>query len=462
VSGLPDRVLVVDDEHKQTEILRSILEREGYEVETASSAEEAEALVRANPPDVVLTDLRLPGCDGIELLEAVHRGFPQVGVVLVTAHGTIPTAVEAMKRGALDYLTKPLTREAVVACVRGASQRARELRAPAAEPVEEAAPLPDLIGEHEGMREVFRMVRKVGPTASNVLVCGESGTGKELVARAIHEASPRAERSFHPVNCAAIPETLIESELFGHERGSFTGATGRKVGLFEEASGGTLFLDEIGELPVGAQAKLLRAVQEREIRRIGATGSIPVDVRLVAATNADLPERVRAGTFRADLYYRLSVITIALPPLRERRSDIPALAEHFLARRAQHLGRAGMRIDDEALAHLERYDWPGNVRELESVLERAVTLAEDAVVTTRDLPAQLQERSPAAPGDLVLPSGGLRFDALERDLLVKALEQSGGNASAAARLLGMSRRTFQYRMQKFGIRRAGEREGPET
>jgi DNA-binding NtrC family response regulator len=462
VSGLPDRVLVVDDEHKQTEILRSILEREGYEVETASSAEEAEALVRANPPDVVLTDLRLPGRDGIELLEAVHRGFPQVGVVLVTAHGTIPTAVEAMKRGALDYLTKPLTREAVVACVRGASQRARELRAPAAEPVEEAAPLPDLIGEHEGMREVFRMVRKVGPTASNVLVCGESGTGKELVARAIHDASPRAERSFHPVNCAAIPETLIESELFGHERGSFTGATGRKVGLFEEASGGTLFLDEIGELPVGAQAKLLRAVQEREIRRIGATGSIPVDVRLVAATNADLPERVRAGTFRADLYYRLSVITIALPPLRERRSDIPALVEHFLARRAQHLGRAGMRIDDEALAHLERYDWPGNVRELESVLERAVTLAEDAVVTTRDLPAQLQERSPAAPGDLVLPSGGLHFDALERDLLVKALKQSGGNASAAARLLGMSRRTFQYRMQKFGIRRAGEREAPET
>jgi DNA-binding NtrC family response regulator len=456
------RVLVVDDEVRQLEILKTILEREGMDVETATSAEGAVRVMRDTLPAVVLTDLKLPGADGVDLLEEVSRSSPQTCVILMTAHGSIDNAVAAMKKGAFDYLTKPLERETVLLAVRRAMEKARLLSENLAlrQQLKDRFSLRNIIGDHGKMQDVFRMVLKVAPSPSSVLIYGESGTGKELIARAIHYNSPRASRPFHATNCAAIPEPLLESELFGHEKGAFTGAIARQMGLFEQASGSTLFLDEVGDMGASTQAKLLRTLQEREIRRVGGAQQIPVDVRIIAATNKDLGALMREGRFREDLYYRLNVVSILLPALRERGTDIPRLVHTFIARHAKGARKSIQGIEGDALSILCRYSWPGNVRQLESAIERAVLMTEGPMLRAEDLPQEVREQGAAGALSIEIPDSGLSFEALERDLLQQALLKGGGNVSRAARLLGMSRRTFQYRLEKFGLTRPAEEERP--
>ena len=448
----PRRVLVVDDERKQLDILKAILGREGFDVECAATAEAAAAILRDAPPAVILTDLKLPGMDGIGLLERVLSASPHTVVIIMTAHGTVDTAVQAMKLGAFDYLTKPLARDTVVLAVRRAADKARleSENLALVEQLVDRFSLPNIIGDHGKMQDVFRMVRKIAPSSSTALIYGESGTGKELIARAIHYNSPRAARPFHAINCAAIPEPLLESELFGHEKGAFTGAVARKTGLFEEASSSTLFLDEVGDLGVAMQAKILRALQEKEIRRVGGTASIPADVRIIAATNKNLTRLMREEKFREDLYYRLNVLTIFLPPLRERTTDIPRLVDHFVGRHAAVAGKRIRGMDDRALAALMKYHWPGNVRQLESAIERAVLLAEGSKIVLEDLPQEVRQKPEVGALAIEIPGTGLSFEALERDLLEQALRK-GNSISAAARLLGMTRRTLQYRLKKFGL-----------
>jgi DNA-binding NtrC family response regulator len=443
------QVLVVDDEPPQLEILRLILGSEGYEVVAAASGRAALAALRRQPFDLVLTDLKMPDLSGIALLEQIQREQPGACVVLMTAHGTIDSAVEAMRKGAFDYLTKPLDRDALLLAVSRAVERMRlvsenrQLR----EELRGRFRIENLVGAHGSMQEVYRVVHKVARSASTVLIYGESGTGKELVARALHVMSDRRDRPFLGVNVGALPETILEAELFGYEKGSFTGAEARKVGLFEQASGSTLFLDEVGDLKLDLQVKLLRVLQEREILRVGGTEAVPIDVRIVAATNRDLEQQVREGRFREDLFYRLNVIPIALPPLRERRTDVPLLVEHFLAKHGEP-GR-GRKMTPEALEALVAYGWPGNVRELESVIERTVLLADGEVIALEDLPAAVRMRRAAGPGFPVdVPDEGLDLEALERSLIRRALEKAEGNVTRAARLLGLSRRTLQYRLEK--------------
>ncbi len=444
------RILVVDDEPPQLEILRLILGSEGYEVATAASGRGALAALRRQPFDLVLTDLKMPDLSGIALLEEILRAQPGTCVVLMTAHGSIDSAVEAMRKGAFDYLTKPLDREVLLLAVSRALERTRlvsenrRLR----EELRGRFRVENLVGAHGSMQEVFRIVHKVARSPSTVLIYGESGTGKELVARAIHVTSDRRDRPFLAVNVAALPETILEAELFGYEKGAFTGADARKVGLFEQASGSTLFLDEVGELKRDLQVKLLRTLQEREILRVGGTEAVPIDVRVVAATNRDLEREVREGRFREDLFYRLNVIPIALPPLRQRRTDIPLLVDHFLAKHGEP-GRARA-MAPEALEALVAYAWPGNVRELESVVERTLLLADGEVIRLEDLPATVRMRGgPGAGGiPIEIPDEGLDLDELERSLILRALDKAEGNVTRAARLLGLSRRTLQYRLEK--------------
>jgi two-component system response regulator PilR (NtrC family) len=443
------RVLVVDDEAPQLEILRLILGSEGYEVAAASSGRAALAALRRQPFDLVLTDLKMPDLSGIALLEQIQSEQPGACVVLMTAHGTIDSAVEAMRKGAFDYLTKPLDREALLLAVSRAVERTRlvsenrRLR----EELRGRFRVENLVGAHGSMQEVFRIVHKVARSASTVLIYGESGTGKELVARALHVMSDRRDRPFLAVNVAALPETILEAELFGYEKGAFTGADARKIGLFEQASGSTLFLDEVGELKRDLQVKLLRVLQEREILRVGGTEPVPVDARVVTATNRDLEQQVRQGSFREDLFYRLNVIPIALPPLRGRRTDIPLLAEHFLAKHGEP-GRV-RKIAPEALEALVAYAWPGNVRELESVVERTLLLADGEVIGLEDLPAAVRMRGAPLPGvPIDVPDEGIDLEELERRLILRALEKAEGNVTRGARLLGLSRRTLQYRLEK--------------
>jgi DNA-binding NtrC family response regulator len=444
------RILVVDDEPPQLEILRHILGSEGYEVAAAASGRTALAALRRQPFDLVLTDLKMADLSGIALLQEILREQPGTCVVLMTAHGSIDSAVEAMRQGAFDYLTKPLDREVLLLAVSRAVERARLVseNSRLREELRGRFRVENLVGAHGSMQEVFRIVHKVARSRSTVLIYGESGTGKELVARAIHVTSDRRDRPFLAVNVAALPETILEAELFGYEKGAFTGADARKIGLFEHASGSTLFLDEVGDLKRDLQVKLLRVLQEREVLRVGASEPVPVDVRVVAATNHDLEREVRAGRFREDLFYRLNVIPIALPPLRERRTDIPLLVDHFLAKHGEP-GRTRV-IAPEALEALVAYFWPGNVRELESVVERTLLLADGDVIRLDDLPAAVRMRSGSAAGGLPvdIPDEGLDLDRLERSLIISALEKSGGNVTRAARLLGLSRRTLQYRLEK--------------
>jgi DNA-binding NtrC family response regulator len=474
------QILVVDDEASQREILRTILASEGYRVEVAESVAEAIQKSEQKRFDLVLTDLRMPGVDGLSLVGRLTREDPPTLVILMTAYGSIDTAEQALRQGAFDYLTKPLEREELLLIVARAFERIRLIQENRLlrQQLEARFRVEGIVGSHYRMQEVFDKLHKVSGSSSTVLITGESGTGKELIARAIHRHSPRKDRPFVAISCAAIPETLIESELFGYEKGAFTGAVSRRQGLFEAADKSTLLLDEVGELNVNLQAKVLRVLQEREIRRVGGREDLKVDVRIIAATNKDLEAEVARGTFREDLFYRLNVMTINLPPLRERSTDLPQLAEYFVAKACAEASRPPMAITTEATRLLLNYHWPGNVRQLEAVLQRAVLLSDGHAIDYTDLPIEvrfssLPSREPpetGAPGGahrFALPPEGINLEEVERGFIFQAMELSGGVIAKAAKLLGLSYRTLQYRLEKFQIRRdggesAGSPEGQEA
>ncbi len=444
-------ILVVDDEPGIREMLRAALARDGHRVTAASSGEEALARLRDEGCDLLLTDLAMPGMDGVELLRRVQEIAPEVPSIVITAYGSKETAIEAMRHGAVNYLEKPFDIEEMRLHVRRAL-RHRELRDENRRLRARIAAEREIIGHSQAIARVREMVARIAPTDSTVLVTGESGTGKEVIARAIHAASPRREAPFVGINCAAIPSDLLESELFGHVRGAFTGADRARSGLLEAARGGTLFLDEIGDMPPEMQAKLLRVLQERKVRRVGGDQEIPVDVRVIAATHRDLPTLVREGRFREDLYYRIHVIRIDVPPLRERREDLPEFVRHFLRRHAERMGRRIERIEPAFLEALARHDWPGNVRELENVIERAVALAPGDALVPEVLPPEILEGS---AGARELPPGA--FD-LERHLeeerrryMEAALRACGGVQTRAAERLGMTFRSFRYFAKKYGL-----------
>lgn len=434
-------ILVVDDEKSQREILEMILSGEGYNVVTAASGEAALKFTKERRFDLVLTDLKMTGMDGLELLQHLLRQDSSIVVILLTAHGTIESAKEALKRGAYDYLQKPYDRDVLLKSIRRALLKLEALDT-------------DIVSDSAEMESVKKMILKVARSSSTVLIRGESGTGKELIARAIHNQSPRGSDIFQAVNCAAINENLLESELFGHEKGSFTGAHAEKKGLFEVADRGSLFLDEIAELDVAMQAKLLRALQEREIQRVGGTKPIRIDVRVIAATNRDLRAMVADGRFREDLYYRINVLSIDVPPLRDRRDDIPVLINHFLKKHTKNTSRLIRGLTPEARRLMQDYSWPGNVRQLESAIERALLLCESDLIQAEDLPMEVrQESRPASAGIFKLPAEGISFEEVERDLIQQAMEQTDYNITKSAKLLGLTFRTLQYRLEKFGIRK---------
>ncbi|MCM0081075.1 sigma-54 dependent transcriptional regulator [Geomonas sp. Red32] len=449
-------ILIVDDEKGQRDILTAILTKEGYSVTAVPGAREAIEELEKAEFDLILTDLKMQGMSGMELMEKVLAEDASQCVVMMTAHGTVDSAVEAMKKGAFDYLEKPLERDDLILTLQRAFERIMLLKENRVlhKRLAETKTLPNMIGEHPKMLEVVRMINKISSTSTTVLIYGESGTGKELVARAIHERSPRKEKPFFAINCAAIPDSLIESELFGHEKGSFTGAGSREIGIFEAAEGGTVFLDEIGEMNTAMQAKLLRTIQEKEIRRVGGKQNIPVDVRIISATNRDLEQETKRGGFREDLFYRLNVIRITLPPLRERGNDILTLANFFLKKYSASCGIPLKGISKAAMKVLLEYSWPGNVRQLESVIERGVLMAESDYILPEDLPAEVHsEAGPAGRLHFDFPPEGISMDELERDLIVKAMQRADWVISKAAPLLGMSYKTLQYRLEKFGIGR---------
>ncbi len=453
-------VLVVDDEPLQRGILKTILTEEGYEVLEAGSVEEALKVYSELKPEIVLTDLKMPEKSGIDLLEELKKDTDTPPtLIIMTAFGTISSAVEAIKKGAFDYLTKPLDKETLLIKLRQAMERVNLLQENLKLQGElyRQFNIDGIVGQSASMKQVIDTVKKVSPTNATVLILGESGTGKELIARAIHYNSPRKKAPFTALNCASIPENLLESELFGYEPGAFTGASTRKKGLIEETQGGTLFLDEIGDMPISLQAKLLRVLQDGEIRRLGGKDSFRVDIRIIAATNRDLEEMIKEGTFREDLYYRLRVVTIKIPPLRERREDIPILCEHFLKKYNQEFGKRLKGISEEALKALTDYSWPGNIRQLQSVIERAVILSDGERLELDDIRDEISGGVSKNILDLDIPDEGIVFEEIEKALLKKAMEKSNFVAKRAAELLGMSYKTFWYRWEKFGLGKKGEK-----
>jgi len=450
------RILVVDDEAGMRRSLAILLRREGYAVTEAADGRAALERLGADVHDLVIADLRMEPVSGLELLAQVKRAAPDVEVIVMTAYGTIETAVEAMKLGAFDFITKPFQAEEILLRVRNALDRRRlagEVSRLRAE-VSSAFGIEGILGASAAMQEILRALPRIAQTDSTVLLTGESGTGKELVARALHAASRRARGPFVSVNCAALPEQLLENELFGHVRGAFTGALAARKGLLEEAHLGTFFLDEIGEAPLAIQAKLLRVLEDRTLRRLGDNRPVPIDVRIVAATNRDLDEAVRARTFREDLLHRLNVIRIHLPPLRERIEDVPLLARHFLTLHCRRLGRRLDGLSPAALDLLTAYDFPGNVRELSNVIEQAVALAPGPLVEPADLPARLRQprAAPRRPVPAEAPSPRETLGATEQAQLLEALRRENWNVSRAAARLGISRNTLRYRMEKYGLR----------
>jgi two-component system NtrC family response regulator len=446
------RILVVDDEAPQRELIGGFLKKQGHEVLLAGSGLEAIARVRETRVDLVLSDFKMPGMSGIELLRGVKGVNPEIPFILVTAYGTVETAVQAMREGAADYLTKPLDLEELLLRIGNVTEQVRlrsAVRDLQARLVERHR-LEGIIGESGRMQEVLALVKQVAPSDATVLVRGESGTGKELIARAIHFNSRRAAGPLVTLNCAALPEQLLESELFGHEKGAFTGAVAQRKGRFELADGGSIFLDEIGDLTPALQVKLLRVLQERQFERLGGTRTLTVDVRILAATHRNLEQAMRDGTFREDLYYRLNVVVIQIPPLRERREDIAALLDHFLLRFAAKNRREVTGITAAARDALLRYDYPGNVRELENVVERAVLLCRGRVIDLEDLPVVLRpdERGTAEAEPRSLPA---LVESIERQAIRAALERHGGIQTQAAEELGISERVLRYKLKKYGL-----------
>jgi two-component system, NtrC family, response regulator AtoC len=464
VRGLPNmaKVLVIDDEANLRKVLAALLRRDGYDVTVAEDGEMGIAEFQKNGADAVITDLVMPKVGGMEVLKAVNSTDPEVPVIIITAHGTVDSAVEAIKLGAFDYVTKPFDQvelsHVLAKAVRTHESARHNVRG-------EPRGRPALVGESTAMQDVLRIIDKVADTPSTVLITGESGTGKELIATALHQGSSRRDKPFIRINCAAIPKDLMESELFGYERGAFTGAVTSKPGRFELADGGTLFLDEIAEIPVEMQVKLLRALQESEFERVGGIKTTHVDVRLIAATNRDLTVEIETGRFRKDLYYRLAVVPISLPPLRERPSDIPTLVRHFIDKYNRRLNKRIEGMTDEALSLVQGYAWPGNIRELENLIERTLLFADGPRIDVADLPPLL--RAPGmmtplpGPAPLLPQAAGetglkdivrQRAAELERDLIARALEETGGNVTRAAKLLQISRKSLQTKMKEFALR----------
>ena len=464
------KILVVDDEKSMREFLEIMLREDGYEVDTAQGGAEALEKVDRLFYDVIICDVKMPEVDGLGVLRKVKENWPDTAVVMITAFASTETAVEAMKQGALDYITKPFKLDEIRIILQRALERTsleRENKL-LKKQIEGQDARSLLLGQSEAMQRVFALVEKIADTPTNVLITGESGTGKELLARAIHQESSRREHPFVPIHCGAIPENLIESELFGHVKGAFTGAIQNKIGLLELASGGTVFLDEVGEIPLQMQVKLLRFLQERSFRRVGCTEDIEVNVRILCATNKDLEEEVERGTFREDLYYRLNVIQIALPPLRRRKDDIPLLAEYFVRRYSAELNRRIMRISEEAMELLRTYPYSGNVRELENILERAVALESSSMILPDSLPAEMihGHRRDLLPGGksasnpFRLPEEGVYLEELvediEKTLIRQALQRGNGVKKRAAELLNVSFRSFRYRLEKYGMNERDE------
>lgn len=441
------KILVVDDERRMCIVIKAGLEVDGHQIDLAFDGNEAMKKISSNQYDIVITDLKMPGKSGLEILEEVKKRNPVTEVILMTAYATTQTAIEAMKKGAYDYVLKPFEMTEVRIKVNQIIERnhlVSENYALKSE-LKNRYSLKNIVGLSGPMQQVFQMVNKVAPSDATVLIRGESGTGKELIAHAIHEQSHRAKQPFIAVNCGALPESLLESELFGHEKGAFTGADKLKLGRFELAGEGTIFLDEIGDISQATQVKLLRVLQAREIVRLGGTKTIPIQARTIAATNRNLEEQLRDGSFREDLYYRINVFPITLPPLRERKEDIPALVEHFLTKHEYDLKK----VDKTALKMLVNYNWPGNVRELENIIERALILTGENTVTTKELPPHLYVNdSSAIP--LEIPDEGISLEELEMTLINKALAKAHGNKSKAAKLLGITRRKLYSMMERLG------------
>jgi DNA-binding NtrC family response regulator len=452
----PAKILVVDDDAVARELLAEALKKEGYEVEAFSNGADAIERGRGQRVDLVLTDIRMGTVDGLTVLREFKRFSPDTSIVLLTAFGSLEGAIEAIKQGAYDYLAKPFKKEEIKLVVQRALDHCRLVRENARfrEELKGKDEWSPLVGSSPAMLEVYKLVARVSESKSTVLLQGESGTGKELIARAIHANGPRREKPFVPVNCGALPDTLLESEMFGHERGAFTGAVGSKTGLFEAANGGTLFLDEIGELGPALQVKLLRVMQDQEVRRVGGTGSVKVDVRVIAATNRDLEQLVKDGKFRDDLYYRLNVVRITLPSLAERREDIPMLAHHFLQKCAAGSSSMVRGLLPDTMALLKQYRWPGNVRELENAIERAVSLSHGPLLTPEDLPEAIRHGVTAdAEGKAVRPEEEvcLTLEEVEKRHLIRVLKETKGNKVKAAKILGIDRRTLYRMAERFGL-----------
>ncbi|MBI3799088.1 MAG: sigma-54-dependent Fis family transcriptional regulator [Deltaproteobacteria bacterium] len=450
------QVLVVDDEPKMQRILEIMLHKMGHDVLLAADGQEALKLAQSVPIDLVMTDLRMPGMDGVALLTALREHGIEAPVIVLTAHGTVESAVAAMKNGAYDYILRPFDVDAVEIVIRRALALERVQRENQFLREEVEKGWGEFIGRSAAMQQQYEFIRHVANSSTSVLILGESGTGKELAARAIHRASPRREALFVPINCAAIPPDLLESELFGHSKGAFTGAFKERVGKFEMADGGTIFLDEVTEMRPPLQAKLLRVLQEKEVERLGSNRSISIDIRVIAASNQDVRRALQQGTLREDLFYRLNVFTITMPPLRDRVEDVPLLADYFIEKYAVKLGRGRPTISTAALTHLQSYAWPGNVRELENVIERALVLGQGEQIDTRHLPPEIV--SAAEPlASLAAPAPAQRLalipavEHLEKMLLSQALQQVAGNKAKAARLLDISERTLWYKIKKYGL-----------
>jgi DNA-binding NtrC family response regulator len=459
------RILVVDDEMIVCESCQRILQEENYEVECVFSGQEAIERMKANPFDIVITDLKMPGIDGMEVLKSIREDYPDTVVIMITGFSTVETAVEAMKLGAFDYIPKPFTPDEVSIVVKKALEKRSLLleNIYLRQELREKYGFHNIVGKSKKMQEIYRIIGKVAMTDSTVLIYGQSGTGKELIARAVHFNSPRREKPFVPVDCAVLSENLLESELFGHIRGSFTGAVTTKPGLFEVADGGTLFLDEVGNISLAIQAKLLRVLQEREFTPVGGTKAKKVDIRLIAATNKDLEKMIHDETFREDLYYRLNIVPITLPLLKDRQEDIPLLASHFLKKYAEEMGKAIKGFTPEAMKRLMRYPWPGNVRELENVVERSVVMIDDEMVRpehlilprTQEKEEPVEVQAPHTSDELKEVKKHLREKAVEdveRAFVISALERNKWNVTRAAEEVGMLRPNFQALMKKYNLR----------